>query len=499
MKRLTSGDQRLSSRSWRVILTYITLVGVMAGVFGFSGAPARAAGSLPCDIYASNNTPCVAAHSVTRALFSSYNGRLYQIQRRSDNATLDIGTLSAGGIANAAAQDSFCSGTICYITKIYDQSSKGNNLTVEGPGGNGGQNSPANASSMPITLGGQKVYALYTTAGIGYRNDATSGIATNGQPEGMYMVTSGTYDTANCCFDYGNAEVSNTDTGNAHMDAVSLTTMCWFSPCTGSGPWVAADLENGLFAGGNGSNTNNLGNNTPFVTALLKNDGQHYTLKGGNAQSGGLTTWYSGALPTGYTPMHQEGAIVLGTGGDDSNYSAGLFTEGVMTAGYPSDAADNAVQANITAAGYSFSSSSPVRYALINRYSGFAMSSHWSYSQGANITQETYNSTWQSQKWNLIPTGDGHYEIVNYFSNMLLDVQGNSTTAGAPLIEWPSNNAYNQQWSLVSAGNGYYNIVSRSSGQVADDYGFSTTSGTNIVQWPSTGGTNQQWSLVQTS
>ena len=49
--------------------------------------------------------------------------------------------------------------------------------------------------------------------------------------------------------------------------------------------------------------------------------------------------------------MHQEGAIVLGTGGDNSNGSVGSFFEGVMTAGYPSDATDNAVQADIVARG----------------------------------------------------------------------------------------------------------------------------------------------------
>ena len=468
----------------------------MAGIFGPVGKPALAAGSLPCDIYAAAGTPCVAAHSTTRALYSSYNGRLYQVQRRSDSATLDISTLSAGGTANAAAQDSFCSGTICYIIKIYDQSGNGNNLTVEGPGGNGAQNFPADAAAMPITLGGQKVYALYTTAGIGYRDDTTTRIATNGQPEGMYMVTSGAYDTGNCCFDYGNAEVSNTDTGNAHMDAVSLTTMCWFSPCTGSGPWVMADLENGLYAGGNGSNPNNLGNASPFVTALLKNDGHNYTLKGGNAQSGGLTTWYSGALPTGYTPMHQEGAIVLGTGGDDSNYTAGLFCEGVMTSGYPSDAADNAVQANIVAAGYNFSTGNPAHYYLVNRYSGLAMSTSWSYSRGANITQQAYNKGWQTLEWNLIPTGDGYYEIVNYFSNMLLDVQSASTASGAQIIQWPSNGGNNQQWRLVSTGDGYYKLVNRNSGQVADDSGSSSSAGTNIIQWPDQNHTNQEWSLV---
>jgi len=51
--------------------------------------------------------------------------------------------------------------------------------------------------------------------------------------------------------------------------------------------------------------------------------------------------------------MHQEGAIVLRTGSDDTNVSVGSFFEGVLTSGYPTDAADNAVQSNIVSVGYS--------------------------------------------------------------------------------------------------------------------------------------------------
>ncbi len=51
-------------------------------------------------------------------------------------------------------------------------------------------------------------------------------------------------------------------------------------------------------------------------------------------------------------------AIVLGSGGDcckpggGANLSDGTFYEGAVVAGYPSDATDNAVQADIVAAGY---------------------------------------------------------------------------------------------------------------------------------------------------
>ena len=338
----------------KALLTAGAIVALIAGVLA-GAATSQAAGSLPCDIYGAAGAPCVAAHSTVRALYSSYNGPLYQVKRASDGSARDIGLLAAGGIADAGAQDAFCAGTTCTITEIYDQSPQHNNLTVEGPGGAGGQDVGANATALPVSIGGHTAYGVSISAGMGYRDNATSGVATGGQPQGAYMVAGGTHVNGGCCFDYGNAETSTHDTGNGHMNAINFGTECWFAPCSGSGPWVQADLENGLFAGGNGSDTANKGNSSTFVTALVKSDGQtNYAVKGGDAQSGGLTTWYDGALPNlgGYTPLHQEGAIVLGTGGDNSNSSIGSFFEGVMTAGRPSDAADNAVQAEINAAGY---------------------------------------------------------------------------------------------------------------------------------------------------
>jgi hypothetical protein len=66
---------------------------------------------------------------------------------------------------------------------------------------------------------------------------------------------------------------------------------------------------------------------------MLKNDGQTtFALKTGNAQAGDLTTQYAGTLPTGgfsgYTPMHQEGGIVLGTGGGQQQLVAGVLLRG---------------------------------------------------------------------------------------------------------------------------------------------------------------------------
>ncbi|MHA6765232.1 alpha-L-arabinofuranosidase B [Streptacidiphilus sp. PAMC 29251] len=347
-------------RSTSLLLLLGALLLVLAGGLTPLDGTARAASAqLPCDLYAAAGAPCVAAHSTVRSLYAAYQGPLYQVQRSSDRAYAAISPLTPGGVADAAAQDAFCAATTCVITRIYDQSPRHNDLTVEGPGGNGGQDRGAYANALPVTVGGHKAYGVSIAPGMGYRDNSTTGVATGGTAQDEYMVASGTHVNSACCFDYGNAETSGDDTGNGHMSAINFSTECWFPPCAGSGPWVQADLENGLFAGGNGSDTANLGNSSPFVTALVRTDGtSSYAIKGGNAQSGALTTWYNGSLPStgGYLPMHQEGAIVLGTGGDDSDGSVGSFFEGVMTASLPSDATDAAVQANVVAAGYALPS-----------------------------------------------------------------------------------------------------------------------------------------------
>ncbi|KAJ1567119.1 hypothetical protein HK405_007085 [Cladochytrium tenue] len=311
----------------------------------------------PCDIYATAGTPCVAAHSTTRALYSSFSGALYQVKRGSDNTTTTISTLSAGGVANAVAQDSFCASTTCLITIIYDQSGQGNHLTQAPPGGfsgpeSNGYDNLAAAIGAPVTLNGQKAYGVFIAPGTGYRNNAAVGTATGDAAEGMYAVLDGTHYNGNCCFDYGNAETSTLDTGDAHMEALYFGT---FTSGAGSGPWIMADLENGIYAGAS-SNAADPSISSRFVTGILKGGPNLWALRGGDAASGALSTFYSGVRPSGYNPMHKEGAIILGIGGDNSNWAQGTFYEGAITTGYPSDDTENSVQADIVAAGYATTS-----------------------------------------------------------------------------------------------------------------------------------------------
>src|ERR1022692_2579139 len=73
---------------------------------------------------------------------------------------------------------------------IYDQSPEHNNLTIEGPGGNGG-----------------------------------------------------------CCFDYGNAETNSRDSGNGHMDAINFSTECWFARVRDRVPGFRQNLRTGCLPG----------------------------------------------------------------------------------------------------------------------------------------------------------------------------------------------------------------------------------------------------------
>lgn len=173
----------------------------------------------------------------------------------------------------------------------------------------------------------------------------------------MYAVLDGTHYNGGCCFDYGNAETSSTDTGAGHMEAIYFGTNTNWGSGAGNGPWIMADLEDNLFSGqSTGKVTANPTIGYRFVTAVVKGGPNLWALKGGNAVSGALSTYYSGARPAGYNPMKKEGAIVLGIGGDNSVSAQGTFYEGVMTTGYPTDATDKAVQANIVAAQYATSS-----------------------------------------------------------------------------------------------------------------------------------------------
>jgi hypothetical protein len=325
----------------------------------------------PGDIYSSAaDCLCVAAHSTTRALYASYNGPLYQVMRQSDGKTLDIGVVqpgpvNPGGYADAAAQDAFCANTYGWITKIYDQSGMGNHLVQAPPGtfngpAKGGFNTLPIADMAPVTIMGHKAYGVYIMPGMGLRNNNAAGLAINDEPQGVYMVFDGTHYDSGCCFNYGNTSTNSRAVGRGTMETVYFGTATAWGKGSGPGPWIMSDMEAGLFSGYDAgvNEASPTIDSWRFVTGVVNGGGgNQWDLRGGNAQKGGLTTFYSGPRPgsltnSNYYPMHRRGAVQVGNGGDNGNGSAGTFYEGVITFGYPTDATIDAVQANIVAAKY---------------------------------------------------------------------------------------------------------------------------------------------------
>jgi hypothetical protein len=291
----------------------------------------------PCDIYAAAGTPCVTAHSTVRSLSSRYSGPLYQV-KRADSRLLDISTI-AGGFADAAAQDRFCAAALCYVNRIYDQSI---------------------ADMAPITIGGgHKVYGVYIMPGMGFRNNNARDLPIDDEPAGIHVVVDGGHYSNGCCFNYGNASTNGLAVGTGTMESVYFGTSTGWGSGSGAGPWIMSDMEAGLFSGYNARvNEANPSITWRFVTGVFGGGGRNFwELKGGNAQTGGLQSFYAGVRPgskegSAYYPMHKKGAIQMGNGGDNGNGSAGTFYEGVMTTGHPVEGVADKVQANIVAAKY---------------------------------------------------------------------------------------------------------------------------------------------------
>jgi non-reducing end alpha-L-arabinofuranosidase len=342
----------------------------MTGV-GNSVPPSRPEG--PCDVYAAAGNPCVAAHSSTRALYASYNGPLYQIMRQSDGKTLDIGVVQpsegdAGGYANAAAQDAFCANTYCWITTLYDQSGKGNNL-VQAPRGGfsgpamGGFNNIPIADMAPITIMGHKAYGVFIEPGMGLRWNDAKGTAVDDQAEGQYWVVNGHHYNSGCCYDYGNAETDSRDDGDGTMETTYFgNATAWYRGIA-PGPWIMTDQENNLVGGVTYSPNDKYIPNLPiinwrFVTATADGEPHYWRSMGGDAQKGALAVMFDGPRVfnerRSYDPMRKQGGILLGNGGDNSNGSQGTFYEGAMTAPgtYPTRETNQKVQANVVSAKY---------------------------------------------------------------------------------------------------------------------------------------------------
>ena len=314
---------------------------------------------------------------MVRAIYKSYNGPVYQVRSKTDTTSVrDIPLFADSGIADSQVQDDFCAASGCTVSKIYDQSPRGNHLalspdtfwlTLTGTPKSGGglHQKEADIQNNPkIFVGGHPVYGLKFMAGGGnaYRLMQPTGTATGDQAEYIYAIYDASVYNGQYGNDFGNAETTGNPDSFTSMEAIYFGNATMWGKGGGNGPWFSCDYEAVISPGASKVDTTIPSINVsliPFATFILKGySGDHIALKFGDARQGALTTQYDGIRvrdgTTKGTPMHKQGSITLGAGGDGSAWSTGVWFEGAMTMGCnPDSAVDDAIQANIVAAGYS--------------------------------------------------------------------------------------------------------------------------------------------------
>ncbi len=308
--------------------------------------------TLPCDIAADDGTPCVVAYSVARPLFASYSGYLFKLERDSDRATKDIGVV--GGLADVEAASAFCAGTMCHFITVYDQTSY--RLDAVNSVRSDSNVAPVPPAFLTMRVQG-KTFPYWGNGFLQAGSRANSASSNGAMPVGSvpvteYAVAPPVNGPGACCYDFGEAEANISDTGAGHMFALNL------GPLQG----VGMDLENGGVYGTRAGSSG--GSSTPYVV-LGKTDGvSRITLKyavvgdslkavtGTTPNCPGTLTFYNQQLSCfGYGPMHLEGGLTIGIGGDGSGSGTapGSFIEGIVVAAQTSDATDDAIQASINA------------------------------------------------------------------------------------------------------------------------------------------------------
>ena len=287
-----------------------------SGATSSSSSGGTAAG--PCDTYASGNTPCVAAHSPVRALYGSsqrerpLSGPARVGQHDEGHRSPDQGRRRLGRRARRVLlRDDLCHHHPLRPVRAWQRP------RLPGPRrGRRRRHRRKCEQRVRECQRHQGLLALYQ--------------ASQQLLEGRLQVGGANRQCArgdlpgNQWYAREQRGAAST-TGTARRIEKSGATVPWtpstsaasagLASCVGSGPWVQADIENGLYQGGSASaNPNNTGISSRFVTAMLKNNGD----VGAGAQRRQRAIWQPVDLLQRLAPqriqprMHKQGAIVLG-------------------------------------------------------------------------------------------------------------------------------------------------------------------------------------------
>jgi hypothetical protein len=260
-------------------------------------------------------------------MFAAYTGNLFQLTRASDSTTINVGSMPTG-LYNAATVASFCVGTSCYISNIYDQAGNANHLpqaTV--------------ASMAPWALYPSNtlpVVVTYTIGGAFYRNRAsTTGIPTGAASTTTYMVRA--MDVwGSCCGEYGRLETTIVGSPAGAMWTLG------YQLYPGTTPGLGVDFE--------GTDSPIQPGTIPLITGYIDkyNSATNlFTDKYVDVTTSPATLIGLQQNTPPQTPIVQAG-LSLGEGGDASAAPTEFF-EGAVITGVTSDATDAALSQNLAA------------------------------------------------------------------------------------------------------------------------------------------------------
>ena len=178
----------------RVLLLLGAALALAAGALAAGSAPPAAAASLPCDIYASGGTPCVAAHSTTRALYASLQRAAVPGEARIRRHHDEHQHAQRGRVRQRGG-----AGLVLLGHHVHDHRDLRPVRSRQQPhrrAGRRGGGRPGQPRERDRGAGHgrrpRRSTASTSPPATGYRDDSTSGIATGDAAEGEYAIFDGT-------------------------------------------------------------------------------------------------------------------------------------------------------------------------------------------------------------------------------------------------------------------------------------------------------------------
>ena len=120
-------------------------------------------------------------------------------------------------------------------------------------------------------------------------------------------------------------------------------------------------------------------------------------------------------------------------------------------------------------------------------------------SDGANIQSWASNDT-GAQKWNVYQNGDGTYRVINAANGKALDVKDGKAFAGANIQQYSWNGTAAQKWIIEYQGEGAFSLASMANRNlVIEVSGGSAVNGSNIQLGAKDGSAKQKFSFEETA